>query len=104
MVGSEHRFNQEIFHTLLKLGQVKCEQSCAVFKSSKICAHSVAVAQHTHVLEEFFSWLLKQKGGPFNVTKLASVDMPTGRGKKPKRKASSKQSSKLVKLLVERSS
>ena len=30
--------------------------------------------------------------------------MPAGRGKKPKRKASSKQSSKRVKLLVERSS
>jgi len=92
------------FVEVCRNGQVKCEQSCAVFKSSKICAHSVAVAQHTHVLEEFISWLLKQKGGPLNVTKLASVDMPAGRGKKPKRKASSKQSSKRLKLLVERSS
>jgi len=43
-------------------------------------AHSVAVAQHTHVLEEFISRLLKQKA--LNVTKLASMDMPAGRGKK----------------------
>jgi len=47
---------------------VRLLKSCAVFKSSKICAHSIAVAQHTHVLEEFISWLLKQKGGPLNVT------------------------------------
>ena len=59
-------------------------------------AHRVAVAQHTHVLEEFISRLLKQKA--LNVTKLASMDMPAGRGKKPKHKASSKQSSKRVKL------
>ena len=83
---------------------VRLLKSCAVFKSSKICAHSIAVAQHMHVLEEFISWLLKQKGGPLNVTKLASVDMPAGRGKKPKCKASSKQSSKRVKILVEKSS
>ena len=84
-------------------GQLKCESACGVFKSSKICAHNVAVARHLDMLDDFVSWLLKQKGGPLNLTKLASVGMPAGKGKKPKRKASSKQASKRVKLLVENS-
>ena len=59
-------------------GQVKCEQSCGVYKLAKICKHVVAVARYTCSLDSLISWLSKQKGGTLNITKLASGDMPVG--------------------------
>ena len=98
-VGSSRK--SPFFVEIAPNGQVKCEQSCGVYKSTKICKHIVAVARYTCSLDSLVSWLSKQKGGTLNITKLASVDMPVG---SPKRKASSKQSSKRLKLIVEDSS
>ena len=59
-------------------GQVVCEPSCGVFKSSKVCVHTVSVAHHTGKFGQYLQWLLKQKEGTLNVSKLAAVDMPAG--------------------------
>ena len=90
-----HQLLSVIAIEIAPYGQVKCEQSCGVYKSTKICTCSQ---------DSLVSCLIKQKGGTLNITKLASVDMPVGSRKKPKRKASSKQSSKRIKLIVEDSS
>ena len=62
-----------------KNGQIVCEQGCGVFKSSKVCVHSVSVARHTGKLDQYLQWLLKQKAGLLNLSELAAVNMPSGR-------------------------
>ena len=85
-----------------KNGQIICEQSCGVYKSSKLCVHTVTVARRNNVLSQYLRWLLKQKAGTLNLSKLAAVDMPTGSGKKKSgRKASEKKSTSVVKAIVE---
>lgn len=42
-------------------GKVVCEPSCGLFKSSKVCVHTVSVACHTGKLGVYLQWLLKQK-------------------------------------------
>ena len=85
-----------------KNGQILCEQSCGVYKSSKLCVHTVTVARSNGVLGQYLHWLLKQKAGTLNLSKLAAVDMPTGSGKKRSgRKASEKKSTSVVKAIVE---
>ena len=87
-----------------KNGQVVCEPSCGLFKSSKVCVHTVSVARHTGELGQYLHWLLKQKEGTLNVSKLAAVDMPAGSGKKgSRRKASQKKSTKAIKNILDES-
>ena len=83
-------------------GQITCEQACGVFKCSKLCAHTVSVALNIDNLNAYIDWLQKQKGYSVNYSKLGSVDMPKGSGKKSSsnRKASQKQSMKQIKQFL----
>ena len=64
-----------------KSGQFKCDEECINFKSIGICSHTVAVAQMNNSLQQFIAWFAKAKKKP-NFTKLATHDMPSGRGRK----------------------
>ena len=43
--------------------------------------HTVSVARHIRQLKQYLQWILKQKAGTLNVSKLATLDMPAGSGK-----------------------
>ena len=87
-----------------KNGQVVCEPNCGIYKSSKVCVHAVVVACHTQKLELYVQWLAKQKEGTVSVSKLASIGIPTGSGKKGcRRKASQKKSTKAMKDILDAS-
>ena len=64
-----------------KGGQFKCDEECLNFKSIGICSHTVAVAQLNNSLQQFIGWFMKAKKKP-NFTKIATHDMPAGRGRK----------------------
>lgn len=65
-------------------------------KSSKICAHSVAIAQKNNHLESFLKWFKSQKP-QLNLTKLAESGKPSTSGKKgPHQKASTKKGTKYI--------
>ena len=64
-----------------KSGQYACDNMCPNWKSLGICAHSVAAAEDNHELQFFIRWFLKAKKVP-NLTKLATAEMPAGRGRK----------------------
>ena len=81
------------------------EPSCGIFKSSKLCVHTVSVSRHTGLLEQYLQWSLKQKAGTLSVSKLAAVDEPMGSGKKgSRRKASQKKSTKAIRSIMDESS
>ena len=54
---------------------------CPNWRSLGICAHSVAAAEDNKELQV---WFLKAKKIP-NITKLATTEMPVGRGRKGSR-------------------
>ena len=64
-----------------KSGQYTCDSTCPNWKSLGICAHSVATAEDNQELQLFIHWYLKARKVP-NLTKLATTEMPTGRGRK----------------------
>ena len=64
-----------------KNGQISCEQSCMLYHSSGVCAHTVAVAQKKGCLDVLLKWLNKRD--KLSVTKMANVGLPIGAGKKP---------------------
>ena len=61
--------------------QFLCDSNCPQWVSSKICSHTVAVAQANNSLKEFLQWYVSSSFQP-NITSLAMSGMPTGRGKK----------------------
>ena len=74
-----------------KNGQYACDSMCPNWRSLGICAHSVAAAEDNKELQLFVQWYLKAKKVP-NLTKLATTEMPAGRGRKgskapPKKKS-----------------
>ena len=64
-----------------KSGQYCCDNDCANWRSLGICAHSVAAAEREGKLELFVKWFKKAKRVT-NLTKLATTNMPRGRGRK----------------------
>ena len=62
-------------------GQYACDTNCPQWVSSKICSHSVAVAQLNSSLGEFLEWYTACAHRP-NLTALAVTGMPSGRGRK----------------------
>ena len=72
-----------------------CDSDCLAYKSSKICAHSVAVAQKNDHLESFLKWFKSQKP-QLNLTKLAESGKPTSGKKGPHRKALTKKGTKYI--------
>jgi len=84
-------------------GQIVCEQSCSLFKCSKICAHIIAVARKISQLEKYITRMNKQKEFPASFSRLAAIDMPKSSGKKATthRKASPKHTMKQIKQVLE---
>lgn len=62
-------------------GNISCESSCLRWASYKLCCHTIAVAEKESMLSSVLRKYAKSNKGP-NVTKLATQDMPKGRGKK----------------------
>ena len=66
-------------------GKVECA-NCPGWSSSRLCAHSVAVAEKKSILEKYVAWI-KRRGGPMNLTALVTFDSSKGvgrKGQKPK--------------------
>ena len=91
-----------IFVECKKNGHIVCEQSCMLFHSCNICAHTVAVAKHKYCLDSLLESILKKQKG-VNVTKMSNTGMPKSCGRKPgaKRKASLKSSTKRIRSILE---
>ena len=64
-----------------KNGGMACDEDCPQYKSAGLCSHIIAAAQHNHQLTELVSSYQKVKRTP-NLTKLATSEMPKGRGRK----------------------
>ena len=64
-----------------KGNKFSCDGDCANYKAFGICSHVVAVANVTDLLPAFLNTFQKQKKVP-NLTNLAMVGMPKGRGYK----------------------
>ena len=78
---------------VLGSGQYVCDNSCLQWKSSQICAHTVAVSEKNGDLQSFLDWYVATKQKP-NYTSLAIHGLPAGRGRKggvPKRQRSKAQ-------------
>ena len=67
--------------TRKKSGQYCCDGTCPNWKSLGICSHSVAAAEDNCDLQSFVTWFAKAKRVP-NITRLATSQMPSGRGRK----------------------
>ncbi len=71
-------------------GQVLCDAQCPQWVSTKICSHTVAMAERSGKLAAFLKWYVSTSQET-NVTNLGMLNMPKGRGQKggiPKRKRS----------------
>ena len=64
-----------------KGGQYSCDNACPNWRSMGICAHSVAAAEDNHDLQAYVRWFSNAKKAP-NISKLATTNMPAGRGRK----------------------
>ena len=99
--SGEEKHRQPYFVECKPSGQILCEKTCALYLSSKVCAHTVAVACHTSTMDKYLSWVQKQKGS-MSLSALANLNMPKGAGKNPNshRKVSHKSSTKLIKAIL----
>jgi len=102
VASTDYKRKSPFFVQINKSGQIACEQSCGVFKCSKICVHCISVAYKTNQLEKFVRWF-QQKEKPVNFSKLASIGMPQHGGKKSHshRKASQKKTTKVIKTILQ---
>ena len=64
-----------------KSGGLTCDEDCPQYKSAKLCSHTVAAAEYNKQLDQFIGSYNSVKKTP-NLTKLATTDMPKGRGRK----------------------
>ena len=64
-----------------KGGRFACD-NCLNYKSLGICSHTVAVAEANGMLPVLITWFRKSKNVTPNLTKLLTLDMPQGRGRK----------------------
>lgn len=67
-----------------KGGSLTCDSHC-VNRSTKICEHTLAVAQLNGTLQEFVTWYKRSKRGP-NLTSMAAAGGPKNAGRKPSRR------------------
>ena len=70
-------------HLVHKKGKAQyvCDDNCPQWLSSKICLHSLAVAETRKELPTFLEWYVSSGTTP-NITTLAMTGMPPGRGRK----------------------
>ena len=64
-----------------KNGGLACDKDCPQYASAGFCSHVVAAAQHDNQLPKLVASYQSIKHGP-NLMKLATCDMPKGRGRK----------------------
>ena len=64
-----------------KNGGMACDDDCPQYKSASLCSHVVAAALHNEQLTQLVLPDKKVKRTP-NLTKLATSEMPKGRGRK----------------------
>ena len=76
--------------TLRKNGQYDCDKTCGNWNSTRVCSHTLAVAEVNGDLSVFVSWFVKSKKKP-SLTNLVVTGMPDGRGKKGGRSAQRKK-------------
>ena len=81
-----------------KCGGYMCDEDCLAYKSTKLCAHAVAVAIKTGTLEKYLKWYKTRKGSGANLSAIAEAQKPKSCGKK--RKGISKKASKRIKSVV----
>ena len=62
-------------------GQYACDKNCIQWSSSHICSHTLVVAEVKKELDLFLRWYNGSDQEP-NITKLAQVGLPSGRGRK----------------------
>ena len=67
------------FHTVKPTKKYQFVCDCPHFSSLKLCSHSVATAEDNKMLSKFLTTFKASKP---NITKLATADMPKGRGRK----------------------
>ena len=58
-------------------GQYLCDDNCLQWKSSRICSHTVAVAEKNHDLVSFLQWYNASNQEP-NITTLSMSGLSTG--------------------------
>lgn len=83
-------------------GQSYCDNGCLQWKSSKICAHTVAIVGKNNDLCTFLQWYICTNQEP-NISTLAMSGLPSGRGRKggvPKRKRRIANQNKLQQVMV----
>ena len=75
-----------------------CDEDCLAYKSTKLCAHTVAIAIKTGTLKKYIKWYKTRKCGGVNLSAIAEARKPSTCGKK--RKGISKKASKKIKSVV----
>ena len=83
-----------------KMGGMACDDDCPMYKSAKLCSHTVAAAEYNRQLDQFVASYGKVKKTP-NLTKLAMAEMPKGRGRKGTRARAKRKPSLPVQSRVE---
>ena len=76
------------FVRVISSGQYVCDKQCLQWSSSMICSHILVAAEVNGELLQFLQWYVQSNQEP-NITKLANMGLPSGRGRKggvPKRK------------------
>ena len=84
-------------------GHYECETDCIYYKTSKVCAHIVAVAIKNGDLDRFITWHKKQDH-QINTTRLAQSGLPmscVGKKKVPRKGMSKQRSAKVQKICAE---
>ena len=97
MVKSESN-KRPHFVKAAKCGGYVCDEECLAYKSTKICAHAVAVAIKTGNVQNFLKWYNSKKVSSPNLTALAEARKPKSAGKK--RKGVTKKSAKKIRSVI----
>ena len=72
-------------HLTQKKGvKVSCDIHCEGYRAFELCAHSLAVASHTNILEKYITSYNEKKTKKTNLLKLSTTGLPKSRGRKVK--------------------
>ena len=84
--------NRPHFVTVNAQKRYMCDSDCAMWKCSKLCSHTIACAYIDGHLQNFLNQLVS----PPNLYELSKSGTTKNAGKKPKRKASTKSTTKAI--------
>lgn len=79
------------FVQIAKSGKATCDAECLMFKTAKLCSHTVAGAEKSAVLNKFVSWFVKNGPKAINLTSLVTFDSAQGTGKKSRQAATARR-------------